>query len=541
MMKVLIADDEKKVAKLIYQLVNWQQWGLEVMGVVHDGRQALQLIRSEKPDIVITDIRMPGFNGIELIQEVQKEENRISFVIISGYSEFKYAQQALKLGVEDYLLKPIKRKDLVAVLDKIVGKRNDIEADEKQKETIQSELQKTKEQARNNLLRALIVNNENSVGIESQFFAGQHFQIVIARVYITAMQQAESKETFDYILSKVQTLLSDTLKLHCTEMVNTIWKNEVVCLLNGDALDRISYDELLNCIRTELSSIQLIYPGAKVVFGLGRQLDSVDDFQESLGQLHLSMIGRFKQINQIIFLEEAIQSTEKGSSKNGIVSPQQGALQSALTSEFRQKMDSCIEGLDVAGLQKLMKEVADLMNDHLAEYGLVQKTYLDIIKTFSFGTRKYHGIESAFEEDLCEGIERVYRFRDLMSWLSEQCAELLIQTKEEKMNSESKPIFYAKQYIAEHYGEPLTLELVASEIGFNTTYFSSVFKKATGQNFVDYLTQIRMENAKKMLAQSEMDLNIISEKIGYATLKYFSKIFKKHTGITPSEYRRLYG
>lgn len=103
MMKVLIADDEKKVAKLICQLVDWQQWGLEVMGVVHDGRQALELIRSEKPDIVITDIRMPGLNGIELIQEVQKEERQIFFVIISGYSEFKYAQQTLKLGVEDYL------------------------------------------------------------------------------------------------------------------------------------------------------------------------------------------------------------------------------------------------------------------------------------------------------------------------------------------------------------------------------------------------------------------------------------------------------
>lgn len=123
-MKVLIADDEKKVAQLIYKIVDWEQWGLEVIGVVNDGTLAVEMIRTEEPDIVITDIRMPGLNGIDLIRETKKEGKQIYFVIISGYSEFKYAQQALKLGVEDYLLKPVKKKDLAAVLDRIVGKRN---------------------------------------------------------------------------------------------------------------------------------------------------------------------------------------------------------------------------------------------------------------------------------------------------------------------------------------------------------------------------------------------------------------------------------
>lgn len=217
-MKVLIADDEKKVAQLIYKIVDWEQWGLEVIGVVNDGTLAVEMIRTEEPDIVITDIRMPGLNGIDLIRETKKEGKQIYFVIISGYSEFKYAQQALKLGVEDYLLKPVKKKDLAAVLDRIVGKRNGQEADARQKETIQRELLQTREQAGNNFLQALIANRGEGMQMENRIFTGGCFRILTARVYTTAMQYEESKEAFLHILSKVQALLGERLKSGCREL-----------------------------------------------------------------------------------------------------------------------------------------------------------------------------------------------------------------------------------------------------------------------------------------------------------------------------------
>lgn len=527
-MKVLIADDEKKVAQLIYRIVDWEQWGLEVIGVVSDGALAMEAIRTEKPDIVITDIRMPGLNGIELIQETRKEEKQIYFVIISGYSEFQYARQALKLGVEDYLLKPVKKKDLTAVLDRIVGKRIVQEADARQKETMEKELLRTREQAGNNFLQALIANRGEWMRTENRIFAGRCFRILTAGVYTAAMQYEESKEAFFHILSKIQTLLGEYLKPGCLEMMSTIWKNEVVCLLNGDDLEAAEYDRALTRIQTELSGIQMICPGAKVIFGVGEPLYRLEEFSKSFDRIHLSMLGRFQMVHQGIFWEkEACGDADAD-------------ITAVLTSQMRRKLNTCIEAMDSAGVQQVIGEAARDMSGRLSEYGLIQKVYLELVNLFLFEIRKYSGT-SPLSEELKEGIGRVYRFRDLMNWLGEQCAEMIVQVRRDRQNSESKPILCAKQYISEHCGEPLTLELVANKIGFNATYFSSTFKKATGENFVDYLTRVRMDKAKIMLAQSETDLNIISERVGYASLKYFSKIFKRYTGISPSEYRKLYG
>lgn len=124
-MRVLIVDDEIKVCQLILHLVDWPAYEMEVIGVINDGKEAYQTICREKPDIVITDIRMPGMDGIDLVKNALKVKRDIYFVIISGYSQFEYARQAVSLGVEDYLVKPIKKKELQAVLDKIRDKNRE--------------------------------------------------------------------------------------------------------------------------------------------------------------------------------------------------------------------------------------------------------------------------------------------------------------------------------------------------------------------------------------------------------------------------------
>lgn len=416
-MKVLIADDEKKVAQLIYKIVDWEQWGLEVIGVVNDGTLAVEMIRTEEPDIVITDIRMPGLNGIDLIRETKKEGKQIYFVIISGYSEFKYAQQALKLGVEDYLLKPVKKKDLAAVLDRIVGKRNVQEADARQKETIQRELLQTREQAGNNFLQALIANRGEGMQMENRIFTGGCFRILTARVYTTAMQYEESKEAFLHILSKVQALLGERLKSGCRELVSTVWKNELVCLLNGDDLETVEYEQVFTQMQTELSGIQMICPGAKVLFGIGKPLHGLEGVTQSLDRIHLSLIGRFQMVHQGIFWEKG---------PGGEVD-----ITGILTSQLRRELNTCIEAMDSAGVQQVIAEAAQKMSKRLSEYGLIQKTYLDLVNLFLFGIRKYGGAFQSSEE-LEEGIQRVYRFRDLMNWLGEQCAEGINQVKRKR-------------------------------------------------------------------------------------------------------------
>ena len=166
MLKVLIADDEIKVSKLIQCLVQWDELGMEVIGTVNDGVKAYEMILEKQPDIVITDIRMPGMDGIELVEKVLGRvgsDRKVFFVIISGYSQFEYAQQAVKLGVEDYLLKPIKKKELEAVLHKILSKYSATANALEEKENLQNRLQRTQQKIKNSFLSELVDNHRQAI------------------------------------------------------------------------------------------------------------------------------------------------------------------------------------------------------------------------------------------------------------------------------------------------------------------------------------------------------------------------------------------
>ena len=166
MLKVLIADDEIKVSELIQCLIDWDKLGMEVIGTVNDGVEAYELILEKHPDIVITDIRMPGMDGIELVEKVLgnvESDRKVFFVIISGYSQFEYAQQAVKLGVEDYLLKPIKKKELEAVLHKILGKYSETANALEEKEDLQNRLQRTQQKIKNSFLSELVDNHRQAI------------------------------------------------------------------------------------------------------------------------------------------------------------------------------------------------------------------------------------------------------------------------------------------------------------------------------------------------------------------------------------------
>ena len=158
MLKVLIIDDEEKVCRLIQCLIDWESLGLYIAGICHDGLLALDMVKETSPDIIITDIRMPGCDGLTLIRAAKEFNPGIHFIIISGYGQFDYAQRAIQYGVSDYILKPIKEKDLKATLVSIVEKHQSMESHRQQDEAIRNELNSTQERIKSNFINDLILN-----------------------------------------------------------------------------------------------------------------------------------------------------------------------------------------------------------------------------------------------------------------------------------------------------------------------------------------------------------------------------------------------
>lgn len=215
-MRVLIVDDEIKVCQLILHLVDWPAYEMEVIGVINDGKEAYQTICREKPDIVITDIRMPGMDGIDLVKNALKVKRDIYFVIISGYSQFEYARQAVSLGVEDYLVKPIKKKELQAVLDKIRDKNRENNMEQEEKTSLKVKLVESREKIKNSFLQYLLTQPEiydNGDLMENQYqlnFGDGENRLLLVRFYENLFEPYNEEQHF--AVKKIEKLFREKLK-----------------------------------------------------------------------------------------------------------------------------------------------------------------------------------------------------------------------------------------------------------------------------------------------------------------------------------------
>lgn len=538
MLKVLIADDEIKVSKLIQCLIHWDELGMEVIGTVNDGVQAYEMILEKQPDIVITDIRMPGMDGIELVEKVLGREGadrKVFFVIISGYSQFEYAQQAVKLGVEDYLLKPIKKKELEAVLNKILSKYSATANALEEKENLQNRLQRTQQKVKNSFLSELVDNHRQAIlkldqeEIYREFecrFPGEYFTHVVVHLFINTV--VDDEEDYSFLLPKIQKMMKERMEKYCSEWMSIIHNEEVVCLFNSVENKREDFIRQLYRLKVDISNIKALFPSHKVAIGVGRTVEGLEQYQESISTANAAIRNRFGRKEEFLLEEEEQTSAER-------------EVSYVVTTTVKRDLLKSIELVDTESFIRILYGIKEDLSALLQNGELIYGVYRELVAVFTMGTNSWFDsqVKSAPWE-LMKGYQQLYGFEEVFDWLIDTCRGIMKRYEETQKNQEARPIRLAKQYINENYNKAISLESVSNHIGFNPAYFSSMFKKSTGQNFMDYVIEIRILNARNLLVQTNQDVAEIAAKVGYTDLKYFSRIFKKLTNLTPSEYRRLY-
>ncbi len=538
MLKVLIADDEVKVIQLIEYLVDWQAFGMEIIDRVHDGETALLAIREKQPDIVVTDIRMPGLGGIELVQKTQEAGLDPFFIMISGYSEFEYAQKAIQLGVEDYLLKPLRKKDLEAVLSKILEKSHV----RRETSAALGELSKTRKLARTRLLTDVVVNRDLTVFelTDEEFAArygvslsGSSMECLITRVFPGMMRRGtESTDEYRFIMPKLQEIVESRLSPLCREIISTVLHNDVITLISHGGQQRERIAEEIAKLKINVLGYRNIYPEMRIAVGFSRTVENIRGIPDAYRDAACALIRRFAGEDRFI-LDGTGEAAAGEAHKDSLLQPQ-----------ARKALLGRIELLDAEGFRALAADQFFRMRDHLDRPAALRDSYSALCETFLFGLRSLDSLpeDTAPEaEQLEDAFNLLYSFRELEAFFTDTCAEILRKCSNEKKALEDKPIRQAKQYIQEHYNEAITLEAVSSEVGFNPAYFSTIFKKSTGQNFMDYIKEVRINNAKDMLARTGMDVASVAQAVGYSDIKYFTRLFRKATSLTPTDYRRLYG
>ena len=532
-MKVLIIDDEPKVVQLILHLVDWSGLGMTIVGTAGDGSSALKMIIELEPDIVITDIRIPNPDGIELIQKVQEAQLFPFFIIISGYNDFNYAQKALRLGVEDYLLKPISQKDLEYVLRKIIGKHHEQVRITDSENALTRELEQTRRQVKDKFLSDVLLQKDFSAAGTSlqdmalQYhcdFSGDSFLFLTVHVYTGepgAGQRPE--EEYNFILPRLQNYLKDLFSEICHECVGLSTTEELYMLFNFSGKDQSVFTEKL---QENYFNIKTIYPGVNIAIGISSVFSSLSDLPDCFQQSRLALTKRFSNENTVL------QVSDEETSKSG--SPGIGP-------ENRKKLSEAISLLNCDLFSTAFRKTVQDLHTTVSVGPPLLTCYEELVDLLVFELRNTNTELEIPKEQLLSGFDKIYSFMDLFDWLEEMSRSLIQNILTEKQDREEKPIRLAKQFINEHFSEPITLEAVSAHVGFNPAYLSTVFKKSCGQNFLDYLRDVRISNAKYLLQYTSMPIADVSANIGYTDTKYFTRIFREKTKLSPLEYRKLYG
>ncbi|MDD3920334.1 MAG: response regulator [Eubacteriales bacterium] len=528
MLRVIIADDEQHILRLIQALADWNDLGMEVSGVASNGLEALALIEEAAPDILITDIRMPGCGGLELIERAKALCPQLEVIIISGYAHFEYAQTAIQYGVGEYLLKPINQQSLNSTLAKMGQKCRARRETQSSVEGLRAGNDNYRTLFRERLVADLVSGSFQADGsaLEKQyhFFEGSEvYQVFLVKLDYDIAQF--NMQSLSILREKIEAALCPSLLNYCDDVVLQFNKVQAVGIIGYSAKNCNDIRHALRDSLNQLVAQKNLFGAVEFTIALGT------------GYPHFSRLPDSLKIAQTVMHERLIDGTERLLERGS----QSTALQKQeLLARYTQAISRAIDSMSLAAAEQaveaLERTAMGVPNASGSElFDLVIGAGTAFITQISADNR-----EEALEAFLlncgqCSSVSALF------TYLKNVQSKMLQAVQNQIQQSSARPIRLAKEYIQQHYGEALTLEQVSEELGFSVSYFSTLFKKETGEGFVKYLARIRIQEAKTLLRETNLSVLEICRQVGYLDIKHFTRMFKQDVGINPGEYRKLYG
>lgn len=529
MLKVIIADDERLICRLVQTLADWDRLGMEVVAMAENGLEALDLIGARRPDILITDIRMPGCDGLELIRNAKQMMPDLEVVIISGYAHFEYAQSAMKYGAGYYLLKPIKQAELMETLEKIGEKcRARLEtksAISRQHQNSQKDLSRIRESLMKDLLSEHPGNLTREILKDTYHVdtSGDRYQIFIVKM--DCDMATVNRPAAEVIQEKTGDIFKNTLSPLCNEMLLYFQSYTGYGLVNYDLGGK---DEVRRGLRECLNHLEVkknLLGPLNFTISLGAAVESPDRLAFSLETARNAMMERLMEGTGRL-----LETVPVGS----------GIEKQNLLDRYVKAMEHSVESLSASEAARASsafeKETMELNN-------ICGREILELVLSAGrlFIARTALSNVEEIQQEFAGCCGQCSTAGELFRRLEEIQDRLLSEARELRNSEAARPIRIAKQYVTRHFQEPITLETVCEDIGFSVNYFSMLFKRETGEGFAKYLTRVRIEEAKTLLRETNLPIAEICEKVGYSDRKHFTHTFHKATGLNPVEYRKLYG
>lgn len=510
MLKVVLADDEKYVLVVIKSILKELDLPIEIVGEANDGEEAYELCMKLHPDILITDICMPRENGLDLIKKVRITLPSIQIIILSGYNDFSYAKQAIHYGVSEYLLKPAEEEEVYKAIDKI----SKVLAQKGKKD-----------------LEEGIYNAFNEI------------------IHTTKDQLKKEKDYYEIYLRELRADCVGVIILYDQQMSCKEWKKQCRAILEQKVGGYICENKKDN------HELICFYSKAAIKNSIKEEAEAIQNALKEQGYEGILLsyaCKRFEEIKVLTIKNTYMNAKEALEAyfwyeEDRVFTDQNKLLKEELPNI---KMNEHVAGMYLLSIKLLKKEnTLQILENYLEQLGHDYKYY----KPLEVKQLMWRLLEKAMEVTKLPGEDQL-GFHDSRNEfflvLSYNKAKNMIisltiklMDRYEKINGSDQQHNFEeamKEYVHQNYNKELDLERLAAYLNFNPSYLSSLFKKKTGYNFSKYVTQIRIENAKRLLESNEFKVLEIAEQVGYMDTKYFAKMFKHVTGMTPSDYQKEY-
>ena len=543
MLKIFLAEDEVVVRETIKRMIPWEELGFELVGEAADGEMALPLLIRQQPDLLITDIKMPFMDGLTLARLAKKEIPGLKVVILSGYDDFNYAKQAIGIGVEDYLLKPITKNALIERLSEIRSRYEHEKTQKEYYEKFQREMQAYEKNSSRDFFEALVGGSMDMMEVYKR--AEKLGLDIVAEAYNVLIFTMNCDEDFSGQRDEYSSWEAESLELlenffagHSSAMLfrSNIFSYGV--LLKGQ---REAIEENTRACVDEIRKILSRQDGRREWFlAVGQSVERLSQIQKSYHTASRAFSQRYLYDENILYYDEMETMEHPG----GQAETEDNA--------YLQKVD--VNALNPAILQKflsngLQEETENFVKDYFYAIGqepmesLVFRNYvilnvrfsvISFIKGLGCDTNEMESADT--EEVLAESGKNMESAIAYAKKMISQAIEIRDQNSGNKNRSILKT---AVDFIDSHYmDEEISLNTVANVANVSSNHFSALFSQNMGQTFIEYLTTLRMNKAKELLRCTGMRSSEIAGEIGYKDAHYFSYLFKKTQGMAPSDYRK---
>lgn len=535
MRKVLVADDEVRVCKLICNLVDWAAFDMQIVATAHDGLSAFAAVEREKPDLVVTDIRMPGLDGLALIAKMRESAPDTDIIIISGHRDFEYAQQAIEYGANAYLLKPVNKEELETALRKI-RIRHDKRAQEAERaENLLSRLHQDSGQLRAMFFGDWLLNTEREPLDAGQANERYHYQFGsgIYRAYVVKLDfpcpEEYSQAACMALREKLAELLCRYLRPLSIEEERSFAGTRILGFVHYARRSEVGLRrQLLACVN-EMGAQRDMFRHAQITMGLGGVKASLGELPDSMEEATMAVEQRLVDKSG----QRVLERYDTGMPDLSI-----------LQQEYKSRLAGIVELLDDAAVPALVAELAQsvMRTPALCGAGLLLavtrafELFAALMRSAHGPTEDMEGAAAGFAEQL----ELVHDGAGVFFCLQAAMQRHIALRRGAMRQAVTRPIANARQYILAHYREPVTLEEIAGVAGFNASYFSALFKKECGETFLEYLSGVRIAKAKELLRSTDLPVADVCAQVGYTDVKHFNRTFKKLANVTPTEFRKLY-